>query len=535
VCIGARMLTRPELRARMFTEATTNAPVLSTFARTMSRMSTAAGPDTATRRRAGSTWPEIVFAGDAQRSTLSQAVARGRLVRLAAGIYTGQVREEPATVARRAWWKILVHEFPAAVIADRSARTGAPEAGRLTVVHPRRRPLVLPGLTIVPRRGPGACEWDTVLPDGIVVSSQARGLLDNAAGIGERYLSAGELETWISDIVEHQGDAWLNELRDRARTLAKQTRHATAFAYLDRMIGAALATVTDAGVITPALRARAAGNPFDRRRVETFAAFAEALRGVAPDPLPALPAYAERRRLLPFYEAYFSNYIEGTEFTLDEAASIVFDEQVPTARPEDAHDILGTYQLVADDDGMRRTPRDAEDFVVLLKARHAVMLAERTSARPGRFKDRANRAGSTIFVPPELVEATLRAGFEAGSGLVDPFARAAYHMFLVSEVHPFTDGNGRIARIAMNSELVAADQVRIVIPTVYRNNYLAALKGATQNGHFAALIATLRFAQRYTARIDFSSRIVAERDLARTNALLDAGEAEDNGIRLTLP
>jgi hypothetical protein len=49
------------------------------------------------------------------------------------------------------------------------------------------------------------------------------------------------------------------------------------------------------------------------------------------------------------------------------------------------------------------------------------------------------------------------------------------------------------------------------------------------------LIATLRFAQRYTARIDFSSRIVAERDLARTNALLDAGEAEDNGIRLTLP
>jgi len=74
-----------------------------------------------------------------------------------------------------------------------------------------------------------------------------------------------------------------------------------------------------------------------------------------------------------------------------------------------------------------------------------------------------------------------------------------------------------------------------MIPTVYRNNYLAALKGATQSAHFAALIATLRFAQRYTARIDFGSRLVAERDLARTNALLDAVEAEDNGIRLVLP
>jgi len=496
---------------------------------------TMTGPDLATRRRAVSTWPELVFAGDAQRSTLSQAVARGRLVRLAAGIYTGEVREDPANVARRAWWKILVHEFPGAVIADRSARTGAPEAGRLMVVHPRRRPLVLPGLTIVPRRGPGALEWDAVLPDGIVMSSQARGLLDNAAGIGERCLSAEDLETWISDIVEHQGAAWLNELRGRARTLAKLTRQATPFARLNRMIGAALATATDAEVVTPALRARAAGDPFDRRRVEAFAAFVETLRGVAPDPLPALPAYVERRRLLPFYEAYFSNYIEGTEFTLDEAAAIVFDEQIPASRPEDAHDVLGTYRVVADEAAMRRAPRDADDFVDLLKARHAIVLAGRPSARPGRFKDRANRAGSTVFVAPELVEATLRAGFEAGSGLLDPFARAAFLTFLVSEVHPFTDGNGRLARIAMNGELVVADQVRIVIPTVYRNNYLAALRGATHTAHFAALIAMLRFAQRYTARVDFSSRLAAELDLARTNALLDAGEAEDAGIRLTLP
>ena len=519
----------------MFTGAEPTVPVLSTLAPKMPGMSSVAGPNTANRRRPASTWPEIVFAGEAQRSTLSQAVARGRLVRLAAGIYSGEVRDDPATVARRAWWKILVHEFPGAVIADRSARTGAPERGRLTVVHPRRRPLVLPGLTIVPRRGPGALEWDIVLPDGIVVSSQARGLLDNAAGSGERYLSAEELETWISDIVEHQGEAWLNELRDRARTLGKRTRRASAADRLNHLIGAALATVTDVEIVTPALQARAAGEPFDRRRLETFEAFAEALNGLAPDPLPALPALAGRRRLLPFYEAYFSNYIEGTEFTLDEAAAIVFDEHIPTTRPEDAHDILGTYRVVADDAAMRRTARDADDFVTLLKSRHAAVLGERASARPGRFKDRSNRAGSTVFVAPGLVEATLRVGFEAGSGLLDPFARAAYLMFLVAEVHPFTDGNGRIARIALNGELVAADQVRIVIPTVYRNNYLAALKGATHNRHFAALIATLRFAQRYTARIDFSSRITAERDLARTNALLNADEAEDNGIRLTLP
>ena len=38
------------------------------------------------------------------------------------------------------------------------------------------------------------------------------------------------------------------------------------------------------------------------------------------------------------------------------------------------------------------------------------------------------------------------------ASLDDPIARAIYMMFLVSEVHPFDDGNGRMARIMMNAE-----------------------------------------------------------------------------------
>lgn len=64
---------------------------------------------------------------------------------------------------------------------------------------------------------------------------------------------------------------------------------------------------------------------------------------------------------------------------------------------------------------------------------------------------------------------------------------------------------------------------------------LAALKGATHSSQFDALVATLRFAQRYTARVDFSDRSTAERDLAETFALRDPTEAEERGIRLRLP
>jgi hypothetical protein len=214
---------------------------------------------------------------------------------------------------------------------------------------------------------------------------------------------------------------------------------------------------------------------------------------------------------------------------------IVFENEVPQQRPLDAHDVLGTYRIVADPDEMRVTPQDGASLVELLKARHAVQMGARPDVSPGSFKLQHNRAGSTTFVAPDLVHGTLMRGFEEGNSLSSPFARAVFMMFLVSEVHPFVDGNGRIARIMMNAELARASEVRIVIPTVYRLNYLTALKAATQTANDQALIATLAFARRWTGRIDFTERQTAETDLERTNALRDAQEAEGVGVRLVLP
>lgn len=317
--------------------------------------------------------------------------------------------------------------------------------------------------------------------------------------------------------------------------MAATIGRSAAFATLERLIAASLATGPADIVTSGGLAARAHGRGYDERRAAAFDVLVATLERIAPEPLADLPIDAGRRRLLPFYEAYFSNFIEGTEFEIDEAAAIVLDGQVPVERPADAHDVMGTYRLVADDDEMRRVPRTADDLLELLRERHSKMLAARPEAGPGRFKDRSNRAGSTIFVAPELVEGTIRTGFERGRRLLDPFARAVYMMFLISEVHPFADGNGRIARVHMNAELVAGGEVRVIIPTVYRNNYLAGLKAASLGGAFEPLVATLRFAQRYTARIDFSERVVAERQLAATNAFRDPTEAEANGVRLVLP
>jgi len=454
------------------------------------------------------------------------------MTRLGPGIYT-PCRDTEATVLRN-WAQIVAHEFPGATLVDRSARAGSPgEDGVLTVAHRRRRPLRLRGLTIVPRPG-GVLPGDTPIMLGLWLSSQGRAMIDNAAGSGARYLAQAELEAWIVDLAA-RGGTTLNRVRDEARAVAETTGRSAAFARVDRLIAAALATGPAEPSATRALRARAAGQPHDRERVARFEALAAVLLDVAPRPLPALSVDAPRRALLPFYEAYFSNYIEGTEFTLDEAAAIVFEHEVPAGRPQDAHDVLGTYRIVSDETEMSRVPRDADELIDLLRARHRTLMEGRPETLPGRFKEHANRAGATLFVAPDLVESTLRAGFTAGADLIDPLARATFLMFLVSEVHPFADGNGRIARIQMNAELVHAGEVRVIIPTVYRNDYVSALRGATHNGSFAALVASLSFAQRYAARIDFSSRASAEADLARTNALRDPSEADRYGIRLLIP
>ncbi len=99
-------------------------------------------------------------------------------------------------------------------------------------------------------------------------------------------------------------------------------------------------------------------------------------------------------------------------------------------------------------------------------------------------------------------------------------------MVLVSEVHPFADGNGRIARIMMNAELVAGDYERMIIPTAYRTDYLGALRAFSQNGHTDPLIRMLDVAQSYTHRIDWSTLANARAALAATNAFADGADAK---------
>ena len=484
-------------------------------------------------------WGELEFATADNRRSLARAAQRGTVLRLAPGVYTGLVDADPVETSSRLLLRILEHERPGIVITDASARTGEPRGGVLHAASASSlRPLDLPGVTLRIRTGPGPQPTDMILGSGIHLASPARGLLDNLAvtrGSASRVLTRSEVEDWIDDLVRSRGEEWLNQLRDQARALALDLHREREFELLDGLVGLALGSRDDVALVGEPLRSRVAGKPIDTGRVELFRAFASWLTDQPPNLLIDEPALSDRRRLLPFYEAYFSNFIEGTEFTLDEAADIVFEHETPANRPADAHDVLATYELVSDTIDMTRLPSDADHLLELLTARHRQLMGGRPEKDPGQFKHRANHAGQTVFVEPDLVEGTLRAGFEHYQRISDPFSRAVFAMFFVAEVHPFADGNGRIARIFMNAELVAARQVRIIIPTVYREDYLSGLRAVTRTRQFPALYRVLDYARRYTAAINFASRTTAENDFEHTHALIDPRDAERNGLRLQLP
>ena len=87
-----------------------------------------------------------------------------------------------------------------------------------------------------------------------------------------------------------------------------------------------------------------------------------------------------------------------------------------------------------------------------------------------------------------------------------------------------------------NAELFHAGQVRIIIPTSYRNDCIAGLNGVSNRaGQGQTLIAVLDFAQRWTASVDWSTYELAHEQLSDTNAYVDPAIAERSGERLRMP
>jgi hypothetical protein len=484
-------------------------------------------------------FPPVFLSSDEIKLQVSRAAKRGAIRKIGPRLYTPDVGDDPAAVIRRNLWEVVGLLFPDTVVGYRTALEGKPSPeGSVNLVGGYDRLIKLPGLAIRQIKGPGPLVGDRRFMGRLWLASRARGFLESlrpsrSTEAGARGLPREEIERHIERIIRVSGEVGANELRDRAREVSEALNAKEEFRTLNDIIGAILGSQT--GPLTASVAvARGVGQPYDPDRVERFQVLHAALLTWVEAPRPAPFDSAAAFQNAAFVDAYFSNYIEGTEFGVTEAIEIVFEGRIPEQRPADAHDVLGTYRIVSSREDMGTSVadprRDFHDFLQIVRRRHEVIMSARPDKNPGEFKTRGNFAGSTAFVAPELVVGTLRRGFEIFRSLPGPFARAAFMMFLVSEVHPFLDGNGRLARIMTNAELIAEGQHRIIIPTVYREDYLLALRSLTRQGRADGFVRMLDRAQEYVSRIQFNSLDHALEVLRETNAFLESSEA-----RLVLP
>jgi len=471
-------------------------------------------------------------------AAVSAALSAGELRKIGHRIYTTDLQQPLAELVREYCWDIAGLVAPGSVIGYRTAIEMKPtDAGVVHLVGPSKKAIDLHGLIIAVHKGPGPLPGDTEFLR-LYKGSLARGLLESLkpsrhrSKVGLKSLSREAIESKLEQVLRLRGEKILNGIRDQARSIATQLGAEDRFAELDDIIGALQGT-REASLEAPVARARREGKAYDPERLALFAEFHATLDTwepvSRPDPVGSATAFAN----VAFFDAYFSNWIEGTEFEVDEAREIVFEALV-SDRPEDAHDVLGTYGIVSDRERMSLSMADPQitwfKFKEQLLGDHGILMGARPDMQPGQFKDVPNRAGQTVFVAPELVEGTLRKGLDLLGTLDGGFRRAAFQMFLLSEVHPFRDGNGRAARIFMNAELVADGQKRIIVPTVYREDYLLNLKAAS-NGHgFGGFLRMLDRAQELVDRISFVDFETAWAQLDEANAFAAASES-----RLVLP
>ena len=387
----------------------------------------------------------------------------------------------------------------------------------------------LPGLIIKINQGDNKNFTEQIHPD-LLRTNEARTLLENLTPTrslrGVKTVSTEEIETHLAKILHNRGENALNYLRDQAREISHQLNLVNKFEKLNAIIRALLSTHAESNILTSTYaQAMMKKEPYDAGRIQLFIDLSTYLQKC--DFIERNYVYERTAfKNLAFFESYFSNYIEGTRFIIDEAEDIVFSGKTINNRHADSHDVLENFRICNDYLEISKTPNSAGELINLLQSRHAILMSERPEISPGNFKDRDNRAGNTFFIGAKDVVGTLTQSFDIYESLPEGMHRALFIHFVISEVHPFNDGNGRISRMMLNAELVKEQQYKIIIPNVYRDSYMGALRTVTRDAYFLTYCKMMDRAQAYTASIPW-------KDYAAARGKIEADRAEqeaDEGL-----
>lgn len=176
---------------------------------------------------------------------------------------------------------------------------------------------------------------------------------------------------------------------------------------------------------------------------------------------------------------HHSNAIEGNTLTLQEVKMVV--EEGMTIGGKTVRELRetinhGDLMEVLEDFFVKNKLTLTETFVCKLHKLLLEWLVEKKHL--GSYRDINIYVSWTEekFPEPKKISALMKKFFADYAQIKSLKDVAKLHYDFV-KIHPFVDGNGRLARILMNLGLVSLWYLPIIIPKVVRSEYIASLQG----------------------------------------------------------
>ncbi len=213
------------------------------------------------------------------------------------------------------------------------------------------------------------------------------------------------------------------------------------------------------------------------------------LNYMRPIPADALSRLHEEMRLV---HTYHSNAIEGNTLTLQETKLVL--EEGLTIGGKSLREHLEASNNAKAFDRMEKLAKKkhAADHIIIQEIHEIVTRGILEDA--GRYRTRNVRIAGAVKAPPDwskivkLMDELIEKIAESKKHPIET-ASFLHHRFV--EIHPFSDGNGRVARLLTNLYLISRDYPPVVLKKEDRGKYYRSLRAADAGnlGPFANFIA----------------------------------------------
>lgn len=203
-----------------------------------------------------------------------------------------------------------------------------------------------------------------------------------------------------------------------------------------------------------------------------------ALRPLSPESVASIAAAWDVRMV------HESNAIEGNSLTLRETEMVLSKGVTISGKPLKDHVEALNLALAWDRVKQLASSGNKLSESDLLEL-HRIILTRVEDNHAGHYRSGAVRISGSNHVPPNPIKVPelMEALFAELQSMPDAIDKAAKIHHGIASIHPFTDGNGRTARLAMNFVLIAAGYPPVSISTDLRADYYKALEAA-DSGNF---------------------------------------------------